>query len=78
MSFTFIDNVPIEVRQRLHPRLKDWIDRKDFPVYGLYISGVGKVDFCRRPWPAKPGDQTTVGAEREVDELLLRKWIGQC
>lgn len=72
--FSFIDNVPEGVWPLVQEELQAWVDRADFPVFGLTLPNGAHVDFCRRPWP--PDDRAaTVGAERDIDQRFMNEFL---
>lgn len=69
-SFKFIDNVPDAIQPFIQLEIADWISNGDKnKVYGI-LTPFGEVDFCCRE---KDGS-ITVGAERIMDEVILKKW----
>jgi hypothetical protein len=74
-AWEFIASVPLRMRPLVFNKVAAWIERADYPVLGMYIDGVGEVDFSRRPWPPKRGVVTTVGAERDIDEQVMREFV---
>jgi hypothetical protein len=73
--FQFIDNVPVGIRSLIEHEISAWIDRADYPVYGLKLPNGVHVDFCRRPWPPSQHIPATVGSERDYDETLIEEYL---
>jgi hypothetical protein len=71
----FVASVPLVIRSLVFNKVSAWIERADCPVFGVYIDGAGEVDFSRRPWPPKRGVVTTIGAERDTDEHVMREFV---
>lgn len=76
-SFRFIRSVPEAVRPLIQESIAAWIERADAPVHSIHLPGVGEIDFCRRPWPPKLDVVTTVGAERDIDEVLMKEYLSE-
>lgn len=75
MKFEFIENVPEGVRELVRTEVQAWVDRADYPVFGVVLPNGVEVDFCRRPWPPAADELTTVGAERDTDEILIEEYL---